>query len=97
MIAVKKEAAALTKTNAQGKMAGSMVDENGLNHSTNQRPKDNYSQNFEELGRTLAHKDEFVSETSESDFKYIVDGWEAKIVRCGEGDQKWGLFYGKKA
>ncbi|KAH7465893.1 hypothetical protein KRP22_014897 [Phytophthora ramorum] len=46
MIAVKKEAAALTKTNAQGKMAGSMVDENGLNHSTNQRPKDNYSQNF---------------------------------------------------
>ncbi|KAL4128878.1 hypothetical protein PRIC2_007858 [Phytophthora ramorum] len=43
-----------------------------------------------------AHKDEFVSETSESDFKYIVDGWEAKIVRCGEGDQKWGLFYGKK-
>lgn len=50
----------------------------------------------DELTRTLAHKEEFVSETSESDFKYIVDGWEAKIVRCGEGDQKWGLFYGKK-
>ncbi|KAG7387980.1 hypothetical protein PHYBOEH_008039 [Phytophthora boehmeriae] len=50
----------------------------------------------EELSRTLSHKDEFVAETSEQDFKYIVDGWEAKLVRCGEGDQKWGLFYGKK-
>ncbi|KAF4323930.1 hypothetical protein BBO99_00002355 [Phytophthora kernoviae] len=50
----------------------------------------------EELDRTLSHKDEFVAETSEQDFKYIVDGWEAKLVRCGEGDQKWGLFYGKK-
>jgi hypothetical protein len=47
MISVKKEAAALTKTNAQAKMAGSMVDDSGsLNQSTNQRPKDNYSQNF---------------------------------------------------
>ncbi|KAI9992734.1 hypothetical protein PInf_014602 [Phytophthora infestans] len=50
----------------------------------------------DELTRTLAQKEQFVAETSESDFKYIVDGWEAKIVRCGEGDQKWGLFYGKK-
>ncbi|CAH0474093.1 unnamed protein product [Peronospora belbahrii] len=50
----------------------------------------------EELSRTLARKEEFVAETSESDFKYIVDGWKAKIVRCGEGDQKWGLFFGKK-
>uniref|UniRef100_M4C047 phosphoethanolamine N-methyltransferase n=1 Tax=Hyaloperonospora arabidopsidis (strain Emoy2) TaxID=559515 RepID=M4C047_HYAAE len=50
----------------------------------------------EELARTLAHKEEFVAETSEADFKYIVDGWQAKIVRCGEGDQKWGLFYGEK-
>jgi len=50
----------------------------------------------EELARTLAHKDAFVAETSVADFNYIVDGWEAKLVRCGEGDQKWGLFYGKK-
>ncbi|RLN71560.1 hypothetical protein BBJ28_00020808 [Nothophytophthora sp. Chile5] len=50
----------------------------------------------EELERTLANKDEFVKETCEEDFQYIVDGWKAKIVRCGEGDQKWGLFYGKK-
>ncbi|TDH69061.1 hypothetical protein CCR75_004913 [Bremia lactucae] len=51
----------------------------------------------DELARTLAQKDQFVAETSVSDFEYIVDGWEAKIVRCGDGDQKWGLFYGKKA
>lgn len=50
----------------------------------------------EELARTMAQKEQFIAETSESDFQYIVDGWEAKIVRCGEGDQKWGLFYGKK-
>ncbi|EGZ22642.1 hypothetical protein PHYSODRAFT_345888 [Phytophthora sojae] len=33
----------------------------------------------EELARTLAHKEEFVAETSETDFKYIVEGWEEKI------------------
>ncbi|CAI5740325.1 unnamed protein product [Peronospora destructor] len=50
----------------------------------------------EELSRTLTHKEDFIVVTSEADLKYIVDGWEAKIVRCGEGDQKWGLFFGKK-
>ncbi|CEG39599.1 phosphoethanolamine n-methyltransferase [Plasmopara halstedii] len=50
----------------------------------------------DELARTLAQKEQFIAETSELDFQYIVDGWEAKLVRCGEGDQKWGLFYGKK-
>ncbi|OWZ14334.1 Beta-glucan synthesis-associated protein [Phytophthora megakarya] len=47
MISIKKEAALLTKTAAQAKMAGSMVDDGpSHNHSTGQRPKDNYSQNF---------------------------------------------------
>ncbi|KAG6616327.1 Phosphoethanolamine N-methyltransferase [Phytophthora cinnamomi] len=32
-----------------------------------------------------------------SEIKYIVDGWEEKIVRCGDGDQKWGLFYGRRS
>lgn len=50
----------------------------------------------EELERTLINKDEFIQETSEQDFNDIVDGWKAKLVRCGEGDQKWGLFIGKK-
>ncbi|KAJ0397192.1 hypothetical protein ATCC90586_007630 [Pythium insidiosum] len=50
----------------------------------------------EELERTLISKDEFIKETSEEDFNAIVDGWKAKLVRCAEGDQKWGLFYAAK-
>ena len=30
------------------------------------------------------------------DFDYLVSGWKAKIVRCGDGSQKWGLFYCEK-
>ncbi|GMF36048.1 unnamed protein product [Phytophthora fragariaefolia] len=45
MLSAKKQAAALSKSSAQAKMAASMMDE-GQNNSTNQRPKDNYSQNF---------------------------------------------------
>ncbi|TMW60908.1 hypothetical protein Poli38472_000950 [Pythium oligandrum] len=50
----------------------------------------------EELERTLINKDEFIQETSEEDFDAIVSGWKSKLVRCAEGDQKWGLFYAKK-
>lgn len=51
----------------------------------------------EELDRTLLNKDEFIKETSEQDFNDIVNGWKSKLVRCAEGDQKWGLFFAKKA
>jgi phosphoethanolamine N-methyltransferase len=50
----------------------------------------------EELERTLITKDEFIKETSEQDFDDIVNGWKSKLVRCADGDQKWGLFIGKK-
>ncbi len=33
----------------------------------------------------------------ESNYEYIIHGWEAKLVRCAEGDQKWGLFQGYKS
>lgn len=48
MLSVRKEAELLTKTSAQAKMAASIFDDFSvsLSHSTNQRPKDNYSQNF---------------------------------------------------
>ncbi|KAF0694852.1 Aste57867_14292 [Aphanomyces stellatus] len=49
-----------------------------------------------ELARTIDNKDEFVGQTSAKDFEEIVDGWQAKLVRCAEGDQKWGLFLGYK-
>ncbi|DAZ96530.1 TPA: hypothetical protein N0F65_011207 [Lagenidium giganteum] len=51
----------------------------------------------EELERTLINKDEFIKTTSEEDFSAIVDGWKSKLVRVADGDQKWGLFYARKA
>jgi phosphoethanolamine N-methyltransferase len=50
----------------------------------------------EELEKTLRNKEEFIQETSEEDFNAIVEGWRAKLVRCADGDQKWGLFYAQK-
>ncbi|KDO18851.1 hypothetical protein SPRG_15850 [Saprolegnia parasitica CBS 223.65] len=50
-----------------------------------------------ELARTRLNKDAFIAETSAHDYEDIVDGWEAKLVRCAEGDQKWGLFFARKA
>ncbi|EQC26347.1 hypothetical protein SDRG_15834 [Saprolegnia diclina VS20] len=50
-----------------------------------------------ELDRTRLNKDAFIAETSAHDYEDIVDGWEAKLVRCAEGDQKWGLFFARKA
>uniref|UniRef100_A0AAV1V436 Beta-glucan synthesis-associated protein n=1 Tax=Peronospora matthiolae TaxID=2874970 RepID=A0AAV1V436_9STRA len=46
MVSMEKEAAALTKSSVQTKVAGSIDEGNSLTHSMNQRPKDNYSQNF---------------------------------------------------
>lgn len=48
MNALKKEAALLTKTSALAKMAASLGDDGSvtLSSSLNQRPRDNYSQNF---------------------------------------------------
>lgn len=50
----------------------------------------------EELDRTVSSKDEFIQDTSKDDFNAIVKGWEAKLIRCEEGDQKWGFFYAEK-
>lgn len=49
-----------------------------------------------EVSRTLENKNEFVSETSIEDFNAIIEGWKAKIVRCQDGDQKWGFFMATK-
>ena len=50
----------------------------------------------EELKRTYENREQFIEETSEADFNDIIQGWEAKLARCAEGDQKWGLFYAVK-
>ena len=49
-----------------------------------------------ELARTKACKDDFIADTSQEDYDAIITGWEAKIQRCGDGDQKWGFFMAKK-
>ena len=49
-----------------------------------------------ELERSYTSKDAFVKVHGLSNFEYIVHGWEAKVVRCAEGDQAWGLFRAEK-
>lgn len=49
-----------------------------------------------ELDKFALIKDEFISEFSEKDYDYIVKGWKAKVVRCGQKDQKWGSFIAYK-
>lgn len=41
-------------------------------------------------------KQDFLKEFTEDDFAAVVNGWKDKIVRAHAGEQRWGLFYGKK-
>ncbi|GAQ87277.1 Phosphoethanolamine N-Methyltransferase [Klebsormidium nitens] len=50
-----------------------------------------------ELARFAQAKDDFVADFSQEDYDYIVAGWEAKLARCAQGEQKWGLFTAQKA
>ncbi|KAG0714967.1 Phosphoethanolamine N-methyltransferase [Chionoecetes opilio] len=38
----------------------------------------------------------FIKDYSEKAFQDIVDGWKAKLDRCGAGDQAWGMFLARK-
>jgi len=49
-----------------------------------------------EMKSFKAQKDDFVKEFSAEDFDAIVGGWSAKVERCTEGDQAWGLFIAHK-
>jgi len=49
-----------------------------------------------ELKKMAEIKDKFVSDFSLDDFNYLIDGWNAKLVRCAEGNQRWGYFYCEK-
>ncbi len=35
-------------------------------------------------------------EFSVEDYNSIIKGWNEKLVRCGQGFQKWGLFKAEK-
>jgi len=43
-----------------------------------------------------SQKQDFIQEFSVEDFDAIVAGWSAKMERCTEGDQAWGLFIAQK-
>eukprot|EP00051_Salpingoeca_urceolata_P020647 m.312398 g.312398 ORF g.312398 m.312398 type:complete len:435 (+) comp19658_c3_seq1:174-1478(+) len=49
-----------------------------------------------EIARTEAEKESFIKLHGEHNYTYIIDGWKSKVVRCADGDQKWGLFLAKK-
>ena len=49
-----------------------------------------------ELDKFALIKNDFINEFCEKDYEYIVKGWKSKIVRCNDGDQKWGSFLAYK-
>jgi phosphoethanolamine N-methyltransferase len=51
----------------------------------------------EELANFEHQKDSFIKEFSAEDYDAIVSGWTAKLERCADGQQKWGLFVAQKA
>ncbi|KAL8604016.1 hypothetical protein ACOMHN_039060 [Nucella lapillus] len=76
---------------------GKLLEEAGL---VNVRAEDRSQQFIQVLQRELKTteviREEFIKEFSEEKYDSIVDGWKAKVVRVGEGDQRWGLFYAEK-
>ncbi|KAK7505822.1 hypothetical protein BaRGS_00003093 [Batillaria attramentaria] len=76
---------------------GKLLEEAGF---VNVRAEDRSEQFKQVLQRELktaeAIKNEFIQEFCEEDYNYIVNGWKDKLVRVGEGDQRWGLFYAEK-
>ena len=35
-------------------------------------------------------------EFSLDDLDSLITGWSDKLVRCADGDQKWGMFFARK-
>ncbi|OQS02797.1 phosphoethanolamine N-methyltransferase [Thraustotheca clavata] len=76
---------------------GNVIASVGFTHVEAQDRTEHFVQVLKtELDRTMLNKDTFIAETSAKDFQDIVDGWESKLVRCADGDQKWGLFFARK-
>jgi len=49
-----------------------------------------------ELNKLQNEQEQFIADFSQEDFDDLVSGWSAKLKRCGDGDQKWGLFIASK-
>ncbi|XP_062821194.1 uncharacterized protein LOC134294345 [Anolis carolinensis] len=51
------------------------------------------NQELEELQKS---REAFVQEFSGSEFESMASGWRAKLGRCADGDQRWGVFWAFK-
>ncbi len=49
-----------------------------------------------ELVKMAEIREAFLGEFSQQDYDYLINGWKAKLVRCANGEHKWGLFYCEK-
>lgn len=49
-----------------------------------------------EKARTESSSEEFQKEFSKNDLDALIKGWGEKLVRCADGDQKWGMFFARK-
>ena len=49
-----------------------------------------------ELAQAQAGREGFVAEFSQSDYDAVVNGWQDKAKRVGQGEQRWGLFWAHK-
>ncbi|XP_063173084.1 uncharacterized protein LOC134506728 isoform X2 [Candoia aspera] len=50
----------------------------------------------QELQELETSREKFVQEFSEDEFKSMASGWEKKLQRCANGDQRWGVFLAQK-
>ncbi|GAV04961.1 hypothetical protein RvY_15158 [Ramazzottius varieornatus] len=76
---------------------GKLLEEVGF---TNVTAEDRTKQFVDILYRELADfeplKGQFVRDFSQEDYDEIINGWRIKTVRCGAGDQAWGMFLARK-
>ena len=49
-----------------------------------------------ELQKLHSHKNQFLSQFTQSDFDELNTGWNAKLKRIADGDQGWVFGYGEK-
>lgn len=76
---------------------GELISEAGFSDVIAEDRTDQFVQVLKnELIKTKEISEEFINEFSEEDYNHIIEGWEAKVNRCADGDQKWGLFVGTK-
>lgn len=49
-----------------------------------------------ELEAARAGREAFERDFSAADYEVIVSGWQEKLIRVGQGEQRWGLFVATK-